>query len=618
MTGGRHLVPCGVGWKSRTVVAFAMILAGFLGAPRGAPPEPDLGPPRSPQGPYVSSDACQSCHPAEHASWHRTYHRTMTAPARADLVRGPDAELELDGLRYAIRRRGEEVFVTLPEPEALAARAAGGAGGVPSVERRLELSTGSHHYQGYWLPGHAPGELRMFPFVYVFAEGRWLPRRDVFLQPPDATDNLVRWSSNCIQCHTTGGEPGRDLGSGAAAPAWSTRVAELGVACEACHGPGEQHVRRYRDPLARYEAYAAGEGGEDITNPARLPADRASMVCGQCHAFTYPKDEDEWWRRGYTRTFRPGDDLEATRFLLVRDPSRAAPRVDADVESMFWPDGTVRVGGREYSGMILSACFLRAPAEHPERRLSCLSCHAMHASEPEGQVAKDHAGNLACLGCHVEAKFKERLTEHTHHLAGSSGSLCASCHMPRTTYALLKAIPSHRIDSPAPRGEGADLAGARPSACNLCHLDRSLAWTDAALRRWSGLPADAVAVAGGEGEPAGPAWLLAGDAAVRVIAAAAFGAAGAREATGAGWQAPLLARALADPYVAVRIVALRSLRALPGYEDILVDPLAPDDARARARQAIVELWQRRGGAADLGHLDALVARRDERAISISE
>src|SRR5271170_2831658 len=30
---------------------------------------------------YVTSDSCRACHPSEYASWHRSYHRTMTQPA---------------------------------------------------------------------------------------------------------------------------------------------------------------------------------------------------------------------------------------------------------------------------------------------------------------------------------------------------------------------------------------------------------------------------------------------------------------------------------------------------------------------------------------------------------
>src|SRR6516165_6670570 len=35
---------------------------------------------------YASSNACQSCHPAEYASWHDSYHRTMTQLATSQTV----------------------------------------------------------------------------------------------------------------------------------------------------------------------------------------------------------------------------------------------------------------------------------------------------------------------------------------------------------------------------------------------------------------------------------------------------------------------------------------------------------------------------------------------------
>ena len=31
-----------------------------------------------PHGSYIGSASCRSCHPAEHASWHGSFHRTMT------------------------------------------------------------------------------------------------------------------------------------------------------------------------------------------------------------------------------------------------------------------------------------------------------------------------------------------------------------------------------------------------------------------------------------------------------------------------------------------------------------------------------------------------------------
>ena len=58
---------------------------------------------------YATSDACRACHPSEYASWHRSYHRTMTQAASAATVRAPFAGETLvsgdDGRSYHLRRR---------------------------------------------------------------------------------------------------------------------------------------------------------------------------------------------------------------------------------------------------------------------------------------------------------------------------------------------------------------------------------------------------------------------------------------------------------------------------------------------------------------------------------
>ena len=37
---------------------------------------------------FTSSEACQSCHPDQYATWHASYHRTMTQVASSDSVVG--------------------------------------------------------------------------------------------------------------------------------------------------------------------------------------------------------------------------------------------------------------------------------------------------------------------------------------------------------------------------------------------------------------------------------------------------------------------------------------------------------------------------------------------------
>jgi hypothetical protein len=577
------------------------------------PKEPALLAPARPRpvarGEYVSSNACRSCHPSEHASWHDSYHRTMTQDATPANVQAPldGKPLDLDGRLHRIERRGDEIWAKLPDPDVVAEAALRGevAKDAPQAERRVVLATGSHHEQAYWVAGRRPGELRLFPFVWMVREARWIPRRDAFLQPPDARPYALRWNSNCIACHATGGRPGHDPDR----DAFDSRVVELGIACEACHGPGGEHVRRMQDPVTRYFGRRAEEGGDPaIVNPARLDPELSMAVCGQCHAYAYPNDEDDWWTHGYALGYRPGQTLGRSRtlFTLGGLGESSAPHIEAASESLFWPDGAIRVGGREYNAVVGSACHTRGSGD---KKLTCLSCHAMHEGERDDQLAPSRLGDAACAGCH-EGK---QTAEHTRH--AQSGAGCLDCHMPPTTYALFKPIRSHHIDSPS---VAVTLGSGRPNACNLCHLDRSLAWTQGYLERWYGAPH--VEVTGDRAELAASVIdALKGDAAQRVLVAAAFGSERAIAASGRGWQAPVLAELLVDPYAAVRFVAGRSLTV---HLTTDYDFLAPPEARESARQAVLDRFAREGAqpspVPDARVVRALLAERDHRAITIAE
>jgi hypothetical protein len=584
-------------------LAVAVAAGGLVLRPRVAPARADSRalPKRTEQATYVGSAACRACHPSEYASFGRTFHRTMTQDATTRSVLAPLggalAGLRDDGGRiHRLEARGDEVWATLPDPDAEApARAA-------DVTRRVIIATGSHREQAYWVAGRREGELRLFPFVWLVRERRFVPRSDAFLVPPDAPMPRVRWNSNCIACHAVAGEPGHDPGR----DAFDTRVAELGIACEACHGPGAEHVARHRDPVERYVQHASKRADPTIIQPRRLPPERSAAVCGQCHAYAFPRDEDAWWSSGYARSFRAGDTLTSSRVLLDPGALASSVRLDAAAESLFWPDGSIRVGGREYNGLVASPCYERGEGE---RKLTCLSCHSMHTGEPSAQIAPDRTGDRGCTQCHAMSPA------HSHHAAGSPGAACVACHMPRTSYALFSAIRSHRIDSP--RG-GALTNGDKPNACNLCHLDKSLAWTSRLLGEWYG----AKSATAPDDVPEGARGALSGNAAVRVVVADAMGRPEAIQAGGATLAPQILAELLVDPYAAVRFVAARSLRALPGYADVDYDFLAPPDARARAHDDVLARFSRAHpagpGLLDPTRLRALLAARDARAITIAE
>jgi hypothetical protein len=251
----------------------------------------------------------------------------------------------------------------------------------------------------------------------------------------------------------------------------------------------------------------------------------------------------------------------------------------------------------------------------------------MHQSEPDDQLAAGMEGNQACVQCHTA--YANQPEKHTHHRPNSSGSLCYNCHMPHTTYGLVKAIRSHLIDSPTVQ---ASLDTGRPNACNLCHLDQSLGWTARHLAAWYRQPQPKLS-AEDRSVSAAVRWLLSGDAGQRALMAWHFGWAPAGEASGRDWLAPYLAQLLEDPYSVVRYIAQRSLKRLPGFETFAFDYLAPADERTRARQRALEIWQSQpravGPARSLVLLDAqgqvqqthfarLLRQRNDRAMELLE
>jgi predicted CXXCH cytochrome family protein len=605
---------------------------------------------------FVTSQTCRSCHPGAFASWHKTYHRTMTQVAGpGTIVEGArrgfqkKKSLSTHGQTATLERRDDEFWVNMVHPEWDKAKAAGIPEAVEvtteiRADRRVILTTGSHHFQVFWIASERTGELWQFPWRYHIGEDRWVHRNDVFLQPPDkpAVSHFRTWNYACIHCHSAGGEPG--MGSPPAMIFSQTRVGELGIACESCHGPSEEHVRKYRSPgkrllrrilsgddvVAENSSHEAAETTtpQSVVNPARLSPRAASQVCGQCHSHMVnhagnAEGSIEFLKTGLA--YRPGEDLDRfVRFLKLEDGYPGN-------EHRFWSDGTCRSGGREYLGLIASPCY--QPAESApagKRQITCLSCHSMHNAPANDQLKPLATTNTACNQCHPRFQDPAELTAHTHHPANNPGSQCYNCHMPHVSYALFTAIRTHQVINPQVKPTGPD---SRPNACNLCHLDRTLAWTAKHLTRWYDQPEVKLPEAD-RGVSAALRWLLAGDAAQRVITAWHFGWQPAREASGTDWILPRLAHVLDDPYPAVRFVGWQSLKSLPGLAAFSYDFDGTGAHRRKVIGQLLNAWSgsvaggkhrpdaallsRPDGGVDSRRLQQLRKTRDDRPIEIYE
>ncbi|HEV2095130.1 MAG TPA: multiheme c-type cytochrome [Chthoniobacterales bacterium] len=544
---------------------------------------PENRPIKSLAGDYVSSDSCRSCHAGNYASWHTSFHRTMTQVAELRNFAGDMDGLEVayDGWQYRAERQGDGVYVRKR-------RAGETEYGAP---RKVVLLTGSHTLQLPWLETGEGRTLEQFPFAYIIAEKMWAPVAETFLTPPSLKEPYAigAWNGACMDCHVTQGRS-RFVKDNQ----FDSRVAEFGIACEACHGEGREHIARNRNPIRRFALHVQRAADPTITNPAKLKGPESALACGQCHsvfAFNSMDTKLDFNRNG--RDFRPGKSELGQRFVL--QPSTADHREQKEfiqrtephyMGDRFWPDGMIRVTGREYNGVQASPCFRGG-------NFSCLSCHEMHpASGPEadlktwrrGQLKPGMESDAACLQCHQ--KFSNNIAAHSHHAPESAGSRCYNCHMPHTTFGLLHAMRSHQVSTPNVQES---VTHGRPNACSLCHLDKTLAWTAGKLHEWYNQPVPSLSDDDSR-ISAGTQWIMKGDAAQRVIVLWGMSWEPAQRAAGKDWLYPFLIYGLSDPYAAVRFVSWKSLQTLPGLADFSFTFTADEKTRNESIAAVYQKW----------------------------
>lgn len=580
------LAPTGrrTGWltsrKRRLLVLFGLAscltAAGLVIVPIGTPMVDreliESNPEQLPTDGYAGSKSCQACHPQEYDSWRASYHSTMTQVATSESVVAPfdGVRLETRGRAFRLERRDGQFWAYLEE--SAIPPPPGSRHTIPSGWNRIVMTTGSHHMQVYWIA--TPDDYYVhFPWEYFIDEQRWIPTADAFLMP-DRPETDIGWEG-CPACHTTRPQPRKDPDRREK----DHRVAELGISCESCHGPAAEHVQVNASPVRRYTFHLDGLPDPTIINPAKQSKRTSVQICGQCHSVFAFKSNERFYQHG--RTYQIGDNL-GDHLRLMHSSADVGP----GLTTPFWSDGTVRVGGREYMGLAKSACFTAG-------EITCLSCHSMHRSDPDHQLGADMEGNEACLQCH--ASYSQTLSEHTHHRSDSAGSLCYNCHMPNTSYALLGAIRSHRIENPRVATAPGKV---KPNACNLCHLDKPLAWAAERMTAWYAAPVPPL-TADERSVAAGVLWGLRGDAAQRAVTAWHMGWNAAHEASGKRWLAPYLATLLTDPYASVRSIAYTSLRKLPGYGDFEYDFIGAgaNEEHHRARLRAMDIWRQQPASA---------------------
>jgi len=397
---------------------------------------------------------------------------------------------------------------------------------------------------------------------------RWVHLNAAFLgddqQPFDA--NVSTWNTNCVFCHNTGPVPQvlnmESIRARARAGEtldvrtelrFDTQLAELGIGCETCHGPGAAHLARMDQFVQRWLATLFARSDASIVNPQTLSGARANDVCGACHAgrtLATVASLDRWFKEG--PSFRPGDELAQHVLPLSAATPSPAAHLPGLFRDRFWRDGSPRLTAYEYQGVNASACAV-------DGDFTCIRCHSMHGGDPAGMLPEANRGDAPCLRCHQD--LREKIAQHSGHEVNSAGARCMACHMPREVFGVMTMHRTHQISIPNVEH---DLAAGKPNACLNCHANEAAAF---ALRKAADLdPVTSTLVREDGGDPSladGLLALLAGDPVRQAVAAFELGRV---EQAPSGEdllvRVPWLLAGLADDRPAIRRFSWKSLQAI--------------------------------------------------------
>lgn len=493
---------------------------------------------------YLDSQKCLACHENHFSSWARTHHSRMTQEARPDTVLGDferDNQLEYLGVKARMERRGERFTMTLTMTD--------GRQQVYTVDRTV----GSRRIQQYVTK--QDGQYVRLPVAYDLMNRRWMSLNGSFFHADSENffQHQTQWDSNCVFCHNVKAQPHMQTSPNASARKFETEVAELGIACGACHGQSATHAEEASSPFTRAWWRLTKNEERKIVNPRKLTAERSLMVCGHCHGQRVPEPMariQEVMTKG--DPFNAGEDLSQ----YYRPVTQATKIGDFSFANRFWANGAPRLTAYEYQGLLHSACFTKG---EPGNRINCLTCHSMHEGDVKGMIKPENRTDKACLSCHQQYEAPAALAAHSKHKPDSTGSRCYNCHMPRVVYGVMSVHPTHEITVP---DASLTATQAVPNACSQCHLDKSVNWAITESKRLWPQRFAHTALSTDEqfNQPEGPRALFAGDALTRALAAEALGGGGPAQFD-AQWANPWLSEALSDNYPIVRFFAANGLAA---------------------------------------------------------
>ena len=343
---------------------------------------------------YNGSTECGTCHVVAHDEWKDSFHPKKMRVADDSTVEGEwntdlvievapgvtvTARLLEDNGEYSVDldKAGTDVYVI--------DFVLGGVG----WEQRFMTQIGQSHY--------------ILPIQWNLATEEWVSYEpqdwyDTSSGEPRSVAKDRSWDLRCAGCHVTGAQ----IEYNDTSEEWIASYEELGIGCEACHGPGSLHI----DPP---------DGG---SRKDYIWSSVDSTLCGSCHNRGESVGMVGGEHTGYSLDemgdyYLPGDDLDLF-FTSI---------------GIYYPDGrTSKVHRQQYPDYTghPHSDSLSTIKESDRGSATCLKCHStdyMLAPSEDKPTIETAEFNIECVACHGPHG-----TTNDHDLRIDREQVCSQCH----------------------------------------------------------------------------------------------------------------------------------------------------------------------------------------------
>ncbi|WP_305986129.1 cytochrome c3 family protein [Roseibium sp. MMSF_3544] len=393
---------------------------------------------------YIGSDKCVGCHQDEMLAWQSSHHAKAWMDPSNETVDGDfnNTEFTHRGRRTRFYKTDEGFYIETTDfrenPKTFRVE---GVGGIAPLQQYL-IET-------------EPGRLQSFDVVWDQEKEEWYHLYPEQVLPPDDgfhwSGPYKNWNARCAECHSTGFSKNYSLRERKYQSDW----AEIGVGCEACHGPAEAHLTWAEQGNSFDDDLFPGTTEKGLVVAFPEMRDQSEVqLCAGCHSRREPFQDS---------SPLPGTPYhDAYRLALLRD-------------GLYHSDGQIQDEVYVYGSFLQSKMH--------QNGVRCSDCHDPH----DGQLVAN--GNDVCTQCHSPTGNDDFPSlalnnyddpSHHFHESGTEGSLCISCHTIERTYMGIDGRRDHSFRIPRP-----DVSAriGTPNACTDCHNDNTPEWAAEEIER---------------------------------------------------------------------------------------------------------------------------------------